>query len=97
MATKTSFELQGFRDLELFEPLDETAYKAQIKDNMKNAPFDIRDYQDRAVRAALSNHRGILLSCTSSGKSLMIYNIIRCIRKQNFIAFVNFKALGCDK
>lgn len=84
MATKTTFELQGFRDLELFEPLDETAYKAQIKDNMKNAPFDIRDYQDRAVRAALSNHRGILLSCTSSGKSLMIYNIIRCIRKQNF-------------
>ena len=84
MATKTTFELQGFRDLELFEPLDETAYKAQIKDNMKNAPFDIRDYQDRAVRAALSNHRGILLSCTSSGKSLMIYNIIRCIRKQNY-------------
>lgn len=84
MATKTTFELQGFRDLELFEPLDENAYTAQIKDNMKNAPFDIRDYQDRAVRAALSNHRGILLSCTSSGKSLMIYNIIRCIRKQNF-------------
>ena len=84
MATKTTFELQGFRDLELFEPLDENAYTAQIKDNMKNAPFDIRDYQDRAVRAALSNHRGVLLSCTSSGKSLMIYNIIRCIRKQNF-------------
>ena len=84
MATKTTFELQGFRDLELFEPLDENAYTAQIKDKMKNAPFDIRDYQDRAVRAALSNHRGILLSCTSSGKSLMIYNIIRCIRKQNF-------------
>ena len=55
MATKTTFELQGFRDLELFEPLDENAYTAQIKDNMKNAPFDIRDYQDRAVRAALSN------------------------------------------
>ena len=84
MATKTTFELQGFRDLELFEPLDENAYTAQIKDNMKNAPFDIREYQDRAVRAALSNHRGVLLSCTSSGKSLMIYNIIRCIRKQNF-------------
>ena len=50
---------------------------------MKNAPFDIRDYQDRAVRAALKYHKGVLLSCTSSGKSLMIYNIIRCIRKQD--------------
>jgi len=51
---------------------------------MAHAPFEIRDYQDRAVRAALSNHRGILLSCTSSGKSLMLFNIIKSIRKQNF-------------
>ena len=64
--------------------MDEDSYSEQIKDNMKNAPFEIRDYQDRAVRAALTNHKGILLSCTSSGKSLMIYNIIRCLRKKNY-------------
>lgn len=84
LKTKTSFELQGFRDLELYEHIDEKTYTEQIVENMKNAPFEIRDYQDKAVRAALTNHRGILLSCTSSGKSLMLYNIIRCIRKQNY-------------
>lgn len=84
VAQGTTFQLEGFHDTELYEQLDENNYQAQIKDNMKNAPFEIRDYQDRAVRAALTNHKGILLSCTSSGKSLMIYNIIRCIRKQNY-------------
>lgn len=84
VAQKTTFQLEGFRDLELCEPLDEEKYTAQIKDNMKNAPFEIREYQDRAVRAALKYHRGILLSCTSSGKSLMLYNIIKSIRAQNY-------------
>ena len=74
--------LNGFRDTEFVEELDEEQYKKDILDNMKNAPFEIRDYQDKAVRAALKYHKGILLSCTSSGKSLMIYNIIRCLRKQ---------------
>ena len=84
VSQKTTFELEGFREMELCEPIEEEVYKEQIKDNMKNAPFEIRPYQDEAVRAALKYHRGILLSCTSSGKSLMIYNIIRCIRKQNY-------------
>ena len=74
--------LNGFRDNEFLEEIDEKDYLAQIQDNMKKAPFQIRDYQDKAVRAALKYHKGILLSCTSSGKSLMIYNIIRCLRKQ---------------
>lgn len=74
--------LNGFRDNEFLEEIDEKDYLEQIQDNMKNAPFQIRDYQDKAVRAALKYHKGILLSCTSSGKSLMIYNIIRCLRKQ---------------
>ena len=49
---------------------------------MANATIKLRDYQDRAIRAALKYHRGILLSCTSSGKSLMIYNIIRTLLKK---------------
>ena len=51
------FELEGFRDDEFLEEIDETKYQEQIKDNMKNAPFEIRDYQDRAVRAALKYHK----------------------------------------
>lgn len=84
VSQKTTFQLERFRDQELFEPLDEEQYKAQIKENMEYAPFSLREYQDRAIRAALSNHRGILLSCTSSGKSLMLFNIIKSIRKQNY-------------
>lgn len=84
VSQKTTFQLEGFRDQELFEPLDEKQYIAQIKENMEYAPFSLREYQDRAIRAALSNHRGILLSCTSSGKSLMLFNIIKSIRKQNY-------------
>ena len=76
--------LNGFRDAEFLEQLDEKEYTEMIKDNMKNAPFEIRDYQDKAVRAALKYHKGILLSCTSSGKSLMIYNAVRCIRKKDY-------------
>lgn len=76
--------MNGFRDAEFLEQLDEKEYTEMIKDNMKNAPFEIRDYQDKAVRAALKYHKGILLSCTSSGKSLMIYNAVRCIRKKDY-------------
>lgn len=39
--------------------------------------FDIREYQLKAIYQALMNKKGILLSCTSSGKSLMIYGIMK--------------------
>lgn len=84
IATKVNFQLEGFRDNELCEEIDENIYKTQIADNMKSAPFQMREYQDRAVRAALKYHRGILLSCTSSGKSLMLYNIIKTLKAQNY-------------
>lgn len=39
--------------------------------------FDIREYQLKAIYQALTNKKGVLLSCTSSGKSLMIYGIMK--------------------
>ena len=39
--------------------------------------FKIRPYQLEAVYNALTNKRGIILSCTGSGKSLMIYCIFK--------------------
>lgn len=77
-----TFRIEGFKSTEFVEELDEEQYRKDILDNMKSAPFEIRDYQDKAVHAALRYHKGILLSCTSSGKSLMIYNIVRCLRKR---------------
>ena len=40
-------------------------------------PFKARDYQLRAIYQALRHHRKLLLSPTGSGKSLIIYAIVR--------------------
>lgn len=40
-------------------------------------PFKVRDYQYKGIYEALKHNRRLLLSPTASGKSLMIYSIIR--------------------
>ena len=45
--------------------------------------IQIRDYQIDAVRHALRHSRTLLLSPTASGKSLIIYNLIRYHQQQN--------------
>lgn len=45
--------------------------------NHLNIPFKVRDYQYNAIYQALKYNRRLLLSPTASGKSLMIYSIIR--------------------
>lgn len=42
-----------------------------------NIPFDVRDYQFKAIYTALLHYRKLLLSPTASGKSLMIYSLCR--------------------
>lgn len=78
------FELEGMSLDTLRQEIDEPDYKAQIEENMKDSGKTIRPYQDEAVRKALMYRKGILLSCTSSGKSLMLYNIIRNLRREGF-------------
>ena len=52
--------------------------------NSQITKFDARDYQLDAIYKALTNKRGVLLSCTGSGKSLMIYGILKyLIAKKN--------------
>lgn len=52
---------------------------AGIVDYVKSLhiPFEVRDYQYKAIYEALKNNRKLLISPTASGKSLMIYSIIR--------------------
>ncbi|MDB4339575.1 DEAD/DEAH box helicase family protein [bacterium] len=45
--------------------------------NSLDLPFEIRDYQFDAVATGLHRKRGILLSPTGSGKSLIIYVLIK--------------------
>jgi len=42
-----------------------------------NLPWEIRDYQYDAVTYGISNKRGVLQSPTGSGKSLIIYTLLR--------------------
>ena len=42
-----------------------------------DAPFELRDYQYEAVTHAIEKKRSILLSPTGSGKSFIIYNLMR--------------------
>lgn len=48
--------------------------------NLK-APFEPYDYQYEAVSHSIENKRAILLSPTGSGKSFIIYNVMRWIEK----------------
>lgn len=44
-----------------------------------DSKFKLRDYQDEAFKTAIKNKNGVLLSATGSGKSLVIFCLIRFI------------------
>ena len=64
------FGLDDFKDTISYEDVKEYV-------NSQITKFDARDYQLNAIYRALTNKRGVLLSCTGSGKSLMIYGILK--------------------
>lgn len=70
---KYSYELKNFDDFT--DTIDFNQLSTIV--NSFISDFDARDYQLKAIYQALTNKRGILLSCTGSGKSLMIYGILR--------------------
>jgi len=49
-----------------------------------NLPFEVRDYQLKSFINAIRNKRMLLLSPTASGKSLIIYLIIRYLQESDF-------------
>lgn len=49
-----------------------------------NLPHEIRDYQLKAFVQAIRNKRMLLLSPTASGKSLIIYTIVRFLQYSDF-------------
>ena len=57
-----------------------------------NLPFDPRDYQFIAIMEALHRTRGILLSPTGSGKSLIIY-----VLAQYWLSTIEGSLYGADK
>ncbi|MDC0889127.1 DEAD/DEAH box helicase family protein [bacterium] len=45
-------------------------------------PFELRDYQYKAVTHGIENKRCLLLSPTGSGKSFIIYNLMRYVKEK---------------
>ena len=68
-----TYDLRGLDDFK--EVVDYDDMTKEVNSYIKK--FNARDYQLKAIHASLSNKRGILLSCTGSGKSLMIYGILK--------------------
>ena len=48
-----------------------------LKPKSKGKSIKLRDYQIDAIEYALKSHRGLLVSPTASGKSLIIYSLVR--------------------
>ena len=55
--------------------IENFAKKLKLQSGGKD--IEIRDYQVEAVKHAINNGRALLLSPTASGKSLIIYNLVR--------------------
>jgi len=71
-----SYEYEAEDDRKEY-PLDEDFIKSIPLRGGKGEEIEFRDYQYAAVKNAIDKHRSILLSPTASGKSLMIYLLIR--------------------
>ena len=69
-----SYKLQFFDNYK--DEIDKELLEKEINNHLING-YKIRDYQLNAVHAALTNKKGMILSCTGSGKSLMIYSIFK--------------------
>lgn len=57
-------------------------YDSTINYSLSNSP---RDYQDDCIKTCLKYKKGIIRSCTASGKSLIIAYIIKDLREHNLV------------
>jgi superfamily II DNA or RNA helicase len=58
-----------------YDEVEEYAYSLELC--ARGEPIDIRDYQIDAIQKCMNEHRALLLSPTASGKSLIIYTLMR--------------------
>jgi superfamily II DNA or RNA helicase len=63
--------------------VDVQQYVENLKLQGHGKPIEVRDYQIDAIKHAVYNHRTLLLSPTGSGKSLIIYSLVRYHLEQN--------------
>jgi len=76
---KNDYEIVYDEDLkdQEFTPKDLESLAKFIKPHSQGAPIAYRDYQLDAIYHAIKKNRTLLLSPTASGKSLIIYTLVR--------------------
>ena len=62
---------------------DLTTFISSLKYHSAGKPIDVRPYQVNAIKEAIDTGRTLLLSPTASGKSLIIYTLIRWHQQHN--------------
>ena len=79
-----TFEFKNNKYYGLPGDMDESISLEGVKDYMKSiCSHEPRDYQIQGVHDALKYKRKLLLSPTASGKSLMIYSVVRYFAEQD--------------
>ena len=79
---KHSYTLTYESDFNNFESeFDEQEFKETCDEALKDSGLHLRDYQEEACKLALQKRTGILQCCTSSGKSMIIYCMIKNMLK----------------
>ncbi len=79
-AKRNGYEIQLSNDLAIQNNIDVdhlARWVETLNPQSRNEPITVRDYQLEAIHKGLSDERVLLLSPTASGKSLIIYSIIR--------------------
>lgn len=79
-AERNGYEVKYLNELDTHEDINLTQLKeflSWLNLQGRGKPIEIYDYQIEAIHHALENKRCLLLSPTSSGKSLIIYSTIR--------------------
>jgi superfamily II DNA or RNA helicase len=80
---KYKFEFQENKFYGLPGEINESISMEGIKDYMKSiCSHEPRDYQVKGVHDALKYNRKLIISPTASGKSLMIYSVVRYFTEQ---------------
>lgn len=72
---KYELKYQDFNDFE--SEYSDKMFEYNCEEALKVSGMKMRDYQETACKLALQKRTGILQCCTSSGKSMIIYNMIR--------------------
>jgi len=72
---------EGVEDVRRIDLKDVRGFIKSLKPKSQGKSLKIRSYQVEAVQLALSRNRALLVSPTASGKSLIIYSLVRFYHK----------------